>query len=59
MMEPLNIIIESPNNNVIKLPDTNTNIFTIQNPYIHGTNSNILELLTYTDFCLMEPILTY
>jgi len=23
---------------------------------LNGTNSNILELLTYTDFCLMEPI---
>ena len=31
-------------------------LFTNDNPYIHGTNSNVLDLLTYTDFSLMEPI---
>lgn len=31
-------------------------VFTNKNPYIHGTDSSILELLKYTEFNLMEPI---
>ncbi|CAH6419038.1 Hypothetical protein HVR_LOCUS227 [uncultured virus] len=26
------------------------------NPYVHGTNSGIFDMLAHTDFCLMEPI---
>ncbi len=36
--------------------ETNFSIKNLPNYYIHGTNSNIFNLLPYTDFYIMEPI---
>ena len=44
------------NNNKSASDQPKPPLFTNNNPYIHGTNSNILELLIHTDFYLMEPI---
>ena len=47
--------ISTYDNPIEKVPRQNIE-FLIKNPYIHGTNSNILELIKHTEFNLMGPI---